>query len=146
MARLGLLDFVDKSQLVLAGSENAKAKRIADESTGSTVGVLADRPDKLGTTIVDSLINLEEPGTEARHSIVMGVADHPEANDSTRRLVELTAPFDDRLDISGSCYNGVVIEGSGFLLNVVQLQPYSEYAGQEFADRVTVMNFDASIR
>ena len=130
--------FTDTSKIVHAGSEQAKGGFIAEQSREATVGILEDKPHKLGAVPLGVLQGSDFP-TLPHHPVVLGVVAHPRSQEYIERLTEGTRSAvigsRGRLDIQQTGTGATAslsMRSESVSLDVVQLQPYSEQAGQEF--------------
>lgn len=143
IAKLGLDEmFPGEHQVVLAGSESRKAQHLVDRSRDHVVGMIDDKPHRLGEELLNLLAPIEPSevvlDTPGRHQLVLGAVDHPKADEYMDRLGDHVAA---RTDV-GHAVNeqGLHIRGGAFDLLVVQVQPYCVEAGLAFAADVAPWN------
>lgn len=141
VAQLGIdAYFSNKGQIVLAGSEEAKAEVIVDASSRVVVGMIDDKPHKLGESLLGAL-RADYRGGVTGKEIVLGAVAHKR----TAEHMEAFAEFADKW--SATVHSGAevttepgavhVVDKNSFALHVVQIDPYSCEAGQEFAEVLT---------
>ena len=132
--------------MCLQGSEEDKAKRVvADAATtkeklGRVVGMIEDKPHKLGLEIVKHILG----NGEVYEPIVIGVVNHPEAGSRIERLEKtVIAQFGGKVTVDRENVGVQFInhENGSFSLDVVQLGDYSEIAGSRFANRLLDYTF-----
>lgn len=131
----------------LEGSEEDKAKRVIEDSAtidkekpGRVVGMIEDKPHKLGLEIVQHVLG----NGEVHEPIVIGVVNHPEAG-SRIEILEKTvvAQFGGKItvDHENDGIQFISHENGSFSLDVIQLGDYSEIAGSSFANRLLDYTF-----
>jgi hypothetical protein len=143
IAKLGLREFFKSpEQIVLTGSEAKKGAFVAEKSKATTVGLIDDKPHRVGPEILNKLLEEEpderQPLSEQARRVALGVVSHPKSTEYTERFIDGVREQTDETGIK-------VVERSndhvfflhgpnyGFELSVVQLEPYSMYAGDVFA-------------
>ena len=127
---LGLDEFFwHPDQINLVGSERKKGQFVVEKSQLAPVGMLEDKPHKIGAVLLKELIKNPE-----EQSVVLGVPPNIEAYESVGRLVKEAETAGAKI-IRNS--DGTInIAGESFRLGVVLLQHYSKDAGKDFAQRV----------
>lgn len=140
IAELGIGNYFDAAKVVLTGSEEAKGQFVLEQSRISTIGMLEDKPHKLGAVLLGALTEPAQHLEVPRHPILLGVVSHSRSQEYIERLVEQA----DAKTIGGlhvtesSCGGGRATSTSFRLeteflnLHVTPLQPYSEQAGEAF--------------
>lgn len=129
---MGLADiFGDKSKVILAGSEEAKADFLVDRSRDKPLGMADDKPHKLGMAMVRSARHMAQT---PHYPIVLGVVPHDKA---FVRMHQLAAEADavDYARVS-ECGRGFRIEAAELDLRVALLPPYSYQTGIDFGNVV----------
>lgn len=143
ITKLGYAEFFTiPEQIVHKGSEEAKGKFVAEQSCLATIGMLEDKPHKLGSVLLEALTGPMLPTQVPHHPIVLGVVAH----DSSQKYIERLAEMVETTKNGGLVVNetgpspmapiGLSIRGESVLLDVVQLEPYSKNAGAEFGHRL----------
>lgn len=140
IAQLGLSEFFSNpSQVLLVGSETAKAFHLSVESAFGTVGVIDDKPHKVGQALLKNLfVDAPKVAEHRDHNpIVLGVIAHEKSQEYVERLVDqadiLVDVQRDGLRIEEVTGGGVSIVGRALNLRVVQLEPFTRQAGEHFA-------------
>lgn len=134
IAKLGLEEFFpDTHRIVLAGSETGKASRIATRSYDRSVGVIDDKPHRIGKELLDVLSH-DMVGFDAegdKRQVVLGAVDHEKSAEYFERLFEY---IEVRSDVH-CLANDSEIHATGltFDLHVFQVAPYSTESGLAFA-------------
>lgn len=145
IAKLGLSKFFNRpEQVVHQGSEEAKGRFVLEQSRISTIGMLEDKPHKLGAVLLGALTEPVRHLDVPRHPILLGVVSHDRSQEYIERLVEqVEAKITGGLHVTeSSCGIGRAISTSFRLeteflnLHVTPLQPYSEQAGEAFGQAI----------
>lgn len=135
ITKLGFSELFNQSQIVHAGSEVAKGKFVAEQTKIAPIGMLEDKPHKLGGVLLGVLQGSEYP-VFPHYPVVLGVVSHGQSQEYIERLAvqaQAMAKSDLEVNETGSAATiGLSIRSESVTLDVVQLQPYSEYAGREF--------------
>lgn len=127
--------FSDAANVVLAGSEEAKGRFLVDESRNSVVGMVEDKPHRLGKILIGSLLEAAAASEEINHTIVLGVVDHSKTDEYTERLLTSVESISRELTVESQ--DGLyTLRGPSFVVEVTQVGPYSEAAGRQFAHRL----------
>lgn len=138
---LDLLDFFMGKQVALEGSEEAKGKFVARQSRQTVVGMLEDKPHRHGVALMSALGENDRIPDVPPHPILIGVVNHARSGEYIDRLAEHAgdALSDLSADVTASgneITNGFTVRTGSLNMHVVQLEPYSEAAGQEFGQRL----------
>lgn len=140
--QLGLTSFFGDSKMVyLAGSETTKAKAVVYRASKVAVGVIDDKPHKIGVELVRELTERTVYNRRRYNPIVLGVVNHTSSEEYTDRLQVALGEVDGvciDTDVAGDTFTvyGPRLEAAQFMLRVVQLGPYTLEAGQRFAQCV----------
>jgi hypothetical protein len=136
---LGYQEFFDEpKKIVHAGSEKAKGQFVVEQSKATVIGILEDKPHKLGAVMLGALKEARVHPKTAHNPIVMGVVSHDKSQENLERMAESAAAAQHRdldiieLDSSETGINGFCFELESLRLAVVQLRPYSLESGKEF--------------
>jgi len=146
ITKLGLGElFTNAGQIVHKGSEEAKGRFVAEQSRETTVGMLEDKPHKLGAVLLGMLDEPVKHPEATHHPIILGVVSHSRSQEYIERLAEQA-----KVRTSGDLYvtefangvgtattTGITLEAETLTLRVVPLQPYSQEAGQSFGQMLT---------
>jgi len=134
VATLGLTEFFGNSaQLVLTGNEKDKAQHLVTESLGGRVGMIDDKPHRIGLALLDALSKREQ---SQQRVIVLGVVAHQRSQEYLDRFVtEAATQTEDLLMVEPDCRT-VSVHGLSYMLQVTSLEPYSEIAGTAFAQQI----------
>ena len=143
IGKLGLSSFYSKEeQVVLTGSESRKAEFIADKALGTVVGLIDDRPHRVGPEIVRALSANQH--RSLRSVVMLGVVDQPKASQYLVQFGEMISQemktYDLEYVTSDAADDGAALQIQGpdnrYKLVVVPLQPYSSHAGESFAEQI----------
>lgn len=141
--------FDPPSQVVLAGSEEAKAGHLVYETYAKPVAIIDDKPHKIGALLAKRLASLNQIHAMDRDFVwpplgqvtLGGVANEQQSTNIAALLTGLTKDADftgvPRPDIGA---HDIMLANSlqeTPLLRVVYLQPYSHDAGLQFAQTAT---------
>lgn len=141
IAKLGYGNFFPRrDQIVHMGSEEAKGRFVAEQSRKTTIGVLEDKPHKLGAVLLGALTEDVEQPEQPQNPILLGVVKHAQS----QRHIEELAKYARRItsnDISVAWTGpmtsvGINIEANGISLQVVQLEPFSIFSGEKFGHQL----------
>lgn len=134
IAKLGLAKHLgEHKQMVLAGSEKAKGLVLVEQSKQGQIAMVEDKPHKLGSVLVDSLIQVAEKADEFHSSIVLGAVAHPRTNEYMDRFYAYVAELKD-VDVYDTSDHSFAIDGGNFYIEALPLEPYSLEAGLSFAN------------
>jgi hypothetical protein len=131
VAKLGLNEFFNPYQIVLAGSEYDKGLFIAKESHKSPVGVLEDKPHRLARVFFEAL-RASRQDTFSSHPITLGVVAHSRTEEYIERMRETMLKSTPGAEISDGTDAYFAIEGENYSVRVVALSEYTEEAGSDF--------------
>ena len=141
IAKLGYGEFFPRpEQIVHRSSDEAKGRFLAEESRAATIGMLEDKPHKLGAILLGALSAAVQPAEIPHNPILIGVVSH---KDSQRHIGELAR----QAELGGLKVTetgpmtaiGMDIKTDHFALQVVQLRPYSVYSGEDFGNRLQAL-------
>ena len=127
--------FERPGQVLLMGSEEKKAGRIASEAHKRVVGFIDDKPHKAGIEIARSLDKFDV----MPRRVVMGAVQHAKSWNNMEQLRTFAGNdgFEiQELTISG----GFSITNGNFVLEAIQLPGYSRDAGQTFGSRLNMLD------
>jgi hypothetical protein len=128
---LGLADLFDKSNTILAGSENNKADFLVDRSREKPLGIVDDKPHKLGMAMVRSARHMVDV---PHYPIVLGVVAHDRALARMNQLAEEANAVEyARVREYAQCFR---IEAVELDLRVMLLPEYSYDGGRGFGQFV----------
>lgn len=140
MAGQRLEGFFNDPTVHLLAAEHAKAEWLVERSRERVVGVVEDRPHRLGASILKSLVSV--PKDVEWHPIVIGAVPHYWTDTFFCKFLESTehlagAGYDIQTTISTfraveSRKAAISVEAENFRLDVVPLPKYSERAGIVF--------------
>lgn len=135
VSRLGLQQFFpDKSQLVHAGTEQAKGAFVAHQAETRVVGMLEDRPHLLGAVLL-GIFNEAVSSKRPHYPIVMGVVARGALSQGyVKRLEGLVAETPD--SETTQTHTGFILQNEYTCLEVESLQAYSHMAGVQFAQKL----------
>lgn len=145
ISRLGFTELpTRRDQIVHTGSEEKKGRFIAARSREVPVGMLEDRPHRLGAVLLGIMTEPAQSPKTLHHPITVGVVAHPRSQEYIDRLVERAASMTHAGLRVSELNDGIEPEAAtGFLfqtellnLQVVQLNPYSQVAGEAFGRRL----------
>jgi len=130
IATLGLGEyFGDPAKVILAGSESAKGRYLAQRSLVGPVGMLEDKPHKLTPVVVGALTQeMIDGGTP--HRIIIGAVDTPNMLDRLDQLGK-EARATNGLTVNTSP-GGLTIQHDAATIQIVPLPPYSYETGLIF--------------
>ncbi|HEX5797683.1 MAG TPA: hypothetical protein VFX86_04830 [Candidatus Saccharimonadales bacterium] len=132
--------FTNPDQVVLKGGEREKGRFVAEESHEGPVGMLEDKPHKLGVELLGALREASEHPRVSHHPILLGVVSHGQSQAYMRGLAESVGRNhpDLSVDVStpGKSSGDFTVTSEGFAVHVTQLEPYTEAAGQDFGQRL----------
>lgn len=133
IAQLGMSGFFGQpGQVVLAGSETAKAQHVANRARLRPVGVLEDKPHNLGLELTKIIGSWHEGGP--RLGITLGAIDHPKRDEYLDRLATLATATAQASGVEvESAGSSLCIVAAAAELRVVPVEPYSALAGEIFA-------------
>lgn len=140
IVRLGFLEFFgNSSQIVLAGSEEAKGRFIAEQSKNAPIGMLEDKPHALGKVLIGVMQGSDYP-IFPHHPITLGVVNHPKSQEYIERLAEHAAGLEavgvSTREVPSNAGLGFSLRSESLSIDVVQLEPYTELAGKAFGQRL----------
>lgn len=135
IAKLGLQAyFGDPSKVLLTGSETTKAAHVLGEAAHARVGLIDDKPHRVGAEMIESLS--ANHSTESTH-ITLGAVRHDKQEEYMDRLLSFAEQHPSVGSIEewkgGPRYDIIVGESR---LCLVGLKPYSRTAGQVFVEDV----------
>ncbi len=145
ITKLGFANFFSRSeQIVHKGSEAAKGRFIAEQSRQTTVGMLEDKPHKLGAILLGALTEPLQHPEATHHPIVLGVVSHGRSQEYIERLVEQAKArttgdlfvTEFASGVGPAAIIGFRLEAEALTLHVTPLQPYSEDAGAAFGHKL----------
>lgn len=137
----GLYDyFPSRNQVRLTGSEAAKAAYVAALARQRVIGLAEDKPHKVGPLILSELVKaleFEEP-SQFNPRVAIGVVNHPRSGEYIDRTMDAVGDNAQEAGLhvfqrSGDGAVSVIGPDDRFRLDVVQLAPYSEATGRNFA-------------
>ncbi len=141
IVNLGLDAYLNPDHIVLTGSEERKGRYIAERALHRTVGLIDDKPHKVGPTILAGLSS--GPGSPnfagQQVRVALGVVNHPKSKTYTEQFVEQVRDESAATGISvATRHRDGVINLHGpdhsFKLSIVQLAAYGETPGSNFAE------------
>jgi hypothetical protein len=139
ISQLGLSRFFgEPSQQVLVGSEENKGDFLARESLKAPVGIIDDKPHRLGSAMLHALFQLQERGGhEDRKGVVLGAVNHPKIESYIDQLAKeaLAGGLEVAFTPNGE-HDSTMIVGDTYWVKVVPLDPYSAAAGRSFANEL----------
>ncbi len=139
--KLGYADFFNRpEQLVHTGSEEAKGRFIAEQSRVTTIGMLEDKPHKLGSVLLGALTEPRQYPRVSHHPILIGAVLHARSQEYMERLIAQASTITTgNLCVTEFAHGvataptaGFTLESEFLSLHVVPLQTYSEQAGSAF--------------
>lgn len=134
ISKLGFGEFLPA--VVHKGSEEAKGRFVAEQSRETTIGMLEDKPHKLGAVLLGAVSETTQHPEAPHHPIVLGVVKHGHSQEYIERLAaQANALASGGLTVAETgpiTAIGLSIQSEQLSLEVVQLQPYSQYAGEIF--------------
>lgn len=140
MSSLGLGNlFAPPAQVILAGSDQAKGLHLVAESRTTTVGMLEDRPHRVGPVLFNALMTDASAPKTAHHPIVIGVVEHARSDEYIERLMQQAQQLGERVVIAESAAS-IHITSESAQIGLVALPAYSMQAGQDFAARLLTPN------
>lgn len=140
IVKLGLDAYLKPDHIVLTGSEEHKGRYIAGRALHRPVGLIDDKPHKVGPTILAGLSS--GPGSPnfagQQVRVALGVVNHPKSEGYTAQFVEQVRDESEATGISvvPRVSDGVInLHGPdrSFKLSIVQLAAYGEATGSNFA-------------
>lgn len=148
ITKLGFSEFFGKrDQIVHAGSDSAKGRFVARQSEASAIGMLEDKPHHLGSIIIGALIEPSSPDI-SHHPILLGVVNHRRSQEHIEVLHDMTTKnLKGDINISQTGESGLwglEITCARFLLDVVQLAPYTNQSGEEFGNRLQALSVETA--
>lgn len=141
ITKLGFSEFfTHPDQIVHKGSEEAKGRFVAEQSRETAVGMLEDKPHKLGAVMLGALSEQVQHPELTHKSILLGVVNHSRSQEYIERLaVAANALTGDDISVSETGPTtavGLSVEADGFSMNVVQLPIFSQFAGRDFGQQL----------
>jgi hypothetical protein len=133
--------FPNNSQLVHTGSEQKKAQFIFDQSAEAPIGMLEDRPHKLGNKLLEIFASQQNIDDAPERRILIGVVDHEKSQAHIAELIQTARQIAGSDAVEEFEYKankelantGYQIKIGDATLKVVQLAPYSRSSGEHFA-------------
>lgn len=135
VAKLGMDAYFGegRGRVVLAGSERSKAEFVLAKSIGVPTGMIDDKPHRIGAELVEGMRRLSETPEVEERRILLGVVNHTRSEAYIRRFAsDVQQSGGEVLDTD----SGVRVVVAEHTLDVVLLEPYSQQAGQQFAERL----------
>lgn len=137
MARQGLGGYFRDATVHLLASERAKAEWVIDRSRDRVVGIIEDRPHRLGASLLGLLTSM--PDDVVRRPIVVGAVQHSGTDLFFEKFLgqaEYLAGAGHDIETTLNSFRAVdtnkvaiSVEAENFRLDVVPLPKYSERAG-----------------
>jgi hypothetical protein len=145
ITKLGFAELPNRpGQIVHTGSEEKKGQFIAERSREAVIGMLEDRPHRLGAILLGAMAEPMRHPKVHHHSILVGVVAHPRSQEYIDRLLELAEPlagvgldtreFVDQSELGAT--TGFSFQTESLGLQVVPLHPYSRQAGEVFGNKL----------
>lgn len=126
---IGLSDFFRERQIKLLNHEDRKARHIVEQGCSNVVGLIDDRPHRIGTAILRSLNTLQVDGEPSQ--IVLGAVTHRKTDEYIDRFVEHATHLGLEFTETGSAYT---LQADRAQISIVKLGAYSFQSGRDFAD------------
>lgn len=156
ISKIGMGHLIEKpATVVLTGSEAAKAQLIATQSQERTIGLIDDKPHRVGVELL-KILNKGVDEQPVRPVVVIGAVNRPGSRESIYRLEDfahrLNRDYDSQDDVkffTEDSYFGTNLllphrtlgyENTSFRLDVFSLAPYSHEAGVEFGEYLLGVN------
>lgn len=139
IAKLGFSEFFPyPDQIVHKGSEKAKGRFVAEQSRATAVGMLEDKPHKLGVAVLLGVLleHAQRPESATYNPILLGAVNHGRSQEYIERLAAVADALVGNSIAVSEVEDGLSIKADGFSMDVVRLQPFSQSAGQEFGRRL----------
>lgn len=145
ISRLGFTELPTKpEQIVHTGSEEKKGQFIAERSQEVSVGMLEDRPHRLGAVLLGIMTEPMRHPKTPHCPITVGVVAHSRSQEYIDRLVERAASMahaglhvsELNDGIEPEAATGFLLQTESINLQVIQLNPYSQDAGEAFGRRL----------
>lgn len=140
LRKLGYTGVISPDMVAYAGTEEAKGRVVVNQSRETTVGMIDDKPHKLGIAMLDAVEASSRLSTY--HPVLLGVVSHERSADHIERLVELAEGSEGDLPVSigtsspSRAWEDLAITKGPFTMHVRQLDPYSQAEGQQFGQRL----------
>ncbi len=134
--RLGYRGTISPDMVRYTGKEEAKGRFIAEQARRTTVGMIDDKPHKLGGAILDAVEGSSRSGTH--HPLLLGVVSHERSLEHMQELLD-RAEGDSEVSVDAPAFwtgEDFTVTKGPLAMHVTQLGPYSEASGQEFAQRL----------
>ena len=148
--------FPDASNVILAGStaslaearasEQNKARVVVEHAEHKVVGMVEDKPHKLGRLLIDELLEIDA----TREPIVLGIVPSPKRDEMIKELVDYARTisglqYDQSVSQDGDLMAGHTFaytgDGPHFTMQVTKLEPFSFESGQQFAKHLNAYTF-----
>lgn len=130
ITRLGLQGYFGDGEVILAGSERQKAQHVVDRVGEARVGLIDDKPHRVGVELVHALSETAITG-----SLTLGVVKHDKSIGYVQRLREVVDGIDG-VEVDTALDGRFDIAVGDATLRVVEMMPYSVEAGQHFAEKI----------
>lgn len=139
--KLGFSEFFTRpDQIVHQGSEEAKGRFVAEQSRATAVGMLEDKPHKLGAVLLGALSEHVQHPEVPNNPILLGVVKHGKSQEYIERLATAANALtsnDITVSETGPITSvGLSVEADGFSMNVVQLPTFSQFTGRDFGQQL----------
>jgi hypothetical protein len=140
--QLGYSDIIKPNMVEYAGTEERKGYFIALKSTEGAVGMIDDKPHKLGIAILEALaLPLRATRDPSINPILLGVVPQfDKSQEYIEKLAEqaVTVPIDGLqvIETGSNGIAGLAIRAENLVLDVIQLAPYSQIEGKDFSLRL----------
>lgn len=142
VSQVGLVGFFGEGsgRVVLAGGEKAKGRFIGERSRGRKIGMLEDRPQKFVRELIHYATSVrDEDETPHHHPILVGVvngAGSQERIEELRKNMERSPRGDVHARHAVGTNTDLVVYANPLTIHITPLEPYSETAGVDFAQRL----------
>lgn len=130
IATLGLTKYFENSSVVLAGSEAAKAAHVVERAKEASVGLIDDKPHRVGAEIIKLMGETDE-----NLIITLGAVAHDKQAEYVGRLIG-SAEETIMMEVEVPHYTSYRLWLGRSVLQVVQMEPYSVESGQHFAQHL----------
>ncbi len=134
--------FDPPARVVLTGSEERKASVLVNQAWRHPIGVLEDKPHKIGPMLIEQMLKAADDAGPQPHPITIGVVEHEKTDKRIAELDEIARTMDgiSRVgfyDEGSTTYHATEL-GHIPLVKVIALGPYDELAGVRFAEAIRV--------
>lgn len=136
LRKLGYTGVINPSMINYAGTEEAKGRFVAEKTEAAAVGMIDDKPHKIGMAVLDAV---EKSPGGYHHPLLLGVVAHDQSAEHINEFMELAEDSQGDLPVTVDpigmlAGDGFTITKGPLTMHVVQLEPYSNAEGVQFGE------------